>query len=539
MFSKLSKLIVVASTIVYALSASVVSTFAQGLSICGRVESGAWDVTLTVWGTNEVFILRPINIANLNQLNSIAMPGYVRVYEPRFINSSSGVVDSFSRIEKVSGCESASPTLTKIKPGFEAISPHKDCMGEMHITVSDLPKSWQSSVLTAANTWNNAGSKFKINTTATLSDNQRTITPLDYDDSSINLPAGSTLSLAKCEIRVMTAWSLPERLLASVAKRSKDMTISTLVGWVQSYPDPNNSKVALAQLLVLNNIDFNWSTSDSALLLQGIDVETIALHELGHAIGVPHISKGAVMSGDFLDHVPQWLGVTIRDLTQADIDALINLYGNDVSISGNGTPPTQSSSSDASISFAADNTDIQVGSCTILRWDINGVQALYLDREPIGGQGSKKVCPSQSTTYEIAILLKNGEWEPRQVRINVTSGTLSNNNPSEPNHAPNAPSPTSPNDWSVFTSTIPQLCARSNGDPDGDTITFYRFEILNRAIYDAAYYWNSGWVSTSCVTPSSLVYYGSSQWDWHVKVRDSHSVDSDWSSTWHFDITVP
>lgn len=100
------------------------------------------------------------------------------------------------------------------------------------------------------------------------------------------------------------------------------------------------------------------------------------------------------------------------------------------------------------------------------------------------------------------------------------------------NHAPNRPNPSSPYDWYVYYSgNTAQLCAQANGDPDGDAITGYYFDI-----YDSAQLWNSGWVGNSCMTTSAL---GPYNYQWRVKVRDSQGAESEWSDTWHLTLVNP
>ena len=100
--------------------------------------------------------------------------------------------------------------------------------------------------------------------------------------------------------------------------------------------------------------------------------------------------------------------------------------------------------------------------------------------------------------------------------------------PAGVNHAPNQPDPLSPYDFYVYYSgNTATLCAQANGDPDaGDTVTGYYFDI-----FGSAELWNSGWVGSNCATTSGL---GPHNYQWRVKVRDSHTTESDWSDVRHF-----
>lgn len=98
------------------------------------------------------------------------------------------------------------------------------------------------------------------------------------------------------------------------------------------------------------------------------------------------------------------------------------------------------------------------------------------------------------------------------------------------NHPPNAPTATGPDDWSVFTAA-PTLSAQANGDPDGDAITGYYFEVFQS--HDNP---TSGWIGGSSWTPHGTGYY---TYQWRARVRDSRGAESDWSTPRHFSVYNP
>ena len=133
------------------------------------------------------------------------------------------------------------------------------------------------------------------------------------------------------------------------------------------------------------------------------------------------------------------------------------------------------------------------------------------------------VAPGSDGTYESRWRVwANGGWVGPEIIIQFTVYSAASNRP------PNKPSLTSPQDWAVLVGQMPTLCAQQTGDPDGDSVTQYRF-----VIFESAQNWDSGWVSTNCVTPSGLGNYG---YQWHAQVRDSRGAVSDWSDVRHFNI---
>ena len=73
----------------------------------------------------------------------------------------------------------------------------------------------------------------------------------------------------------------------------------------------------------------------------------------------------------------------------------------------------------AAIDFRADDTDINVGDHTTLRWDVECVKEVYLDGAPVTGHGTENVSPASTTTYTLHVIKNDDTTEDRQVTINV------------------------------------------------------------------------------------------------------------------------
>ncbi len=72
------------------------------------------------------------------------------------------------------------------------------------------------------------------------------------------------------------------------------------------------------------------------------------------------------------------------------------------------------------ISFTADGYSILLGQCTTLRWDVENVQAVYLDGQGVPGHGTQRVCPQTTTTYSLRVVTNTGDTSPT-ITVTVVS----------------------------------------------------------------------------------------------------------------------
>lgn len=78
------------------------------------------------------------------------------------------------------------------------------------------------------------------------------------------------------------------------------------------------------------------------------------------------------------------------------------------------------------IHFSADRALIQPGECVTLRWRVEGVKAVYFFPEGqrwqdhgVVGAGEQQVCPSQTTTYRLRVVMRDDSVQVHEIEIQV------------------------------------------------------------------------------------------------------------------------
>jgi hypothetical protein len=72
------------------------------------------------------------------------------------------------------------------------------------------------------------------------------------------------------------------------------------------------------------------------------------------------------------------------------------------------------------INFRVDNENLVAGQCTTLRWDVDNVREVYIEGIGVPGHGSQDICPGESTTYTMRVVLLTGGEETRTVSVTVS-----------------------------------------------------------------------------------------------------------------------
>jgi len=60
------------------------------------------------------------------------------------------------------------------------------------------------------------------------------------------------------------------------------------------------------------------------------------------------------------------------------------------------------------VDFRADSPWVIAGQCTTLRWDVEGVRGVYFNGQGQPGHGSQDVCPVQTQTFVLHVVLNSG-----------------------------------------------------------------------------------------------------------------------------------
>jgi len=85
-----------------------------------------------------------------------------------------------------------------------------------------------------------------------------------------------------------------------------------------------------------------------------------------------------------------------------------------------GYPSTETTG--ATYTCSPEYVKLDAGQCTDLRWDVEGVKAVYLDGAGVTGHETRQVCPSDAHTYELRIVTDEGD---RFCRMKVDASTPS------------------------------------------------------------------------------------------------------------------
>ncbi len=181
----------------------------------------------------------------------------------------------------------------------------------------------------------------------------------------------------------------------------------------------------------------------------------------------------------------------------------------------------------ALVKLVTDRGSVAPGECALLQWLVQNATAVFLNGEGVPGEGSKSVCPSETTVYTLHVEAPAGNVD-QSVTITVVA-------PPDTTPPP-VPKPQVPANGLVLTCRGSQVLAwLPVTDPSGIAGYDVRLEhMVKKGVWEADQEWNN--VPGKEVKPPVVcgLFYR-----WHVRARDRQGNTSDWSPWSEFSVALP
>ncbi len=181
----------------------------------------------------------------------------------------------------------------------------------------------------------------------------------------------------------------------------------------------------------------------------------------------------------------------------------------------------------ALVKFVTDRGSVAPGECALLQWWVQNATAVYLNGEGVVGEGTRSVCPGETTTYTLHVEAPAGNVDQS---ITITVVAPPDTTP------PPVPKPQVPADGLVLACRASQVLAwLPVSDPSGIAGYDVRLEyMVKKGVWDLAQEWNN--VPGKEVKPPVTcgLFYR-----WHVRARDRQGNTSDWSPWSEFSVALP
>ncbi len=135
-----------------------------------------------------------------------------------------------------------------------------------------------------------------------------------------------------------------------------------------------------------------------------------------------------IQAGDSLFTIAQRHETGIRELQLGNCipDADFIQAGQILFVPGPGATATATPQATGAITlspappvFIADQGELSAGACTILRWEVENVDAVYFEGTAVSKRGIREVCPERTTRYTLLLLQQDGAQVPHIVVVEV------------------------------------------------------------------------------------------------------------------------
>lgn len=81
--------------------------------------------------------------------------------------------------------------------------------------------------------------------------------------------------------------------------------------------------------------------------------------------------------------------------------------------------PAATATTAVQISFWSNKSEVTVGECANVGWDVEGIREVYFEGTGVVGHSSRQVCPTVETTYHLRVVLLDGSVTDRYITIKI------------------------------------------------------------------------------------------------------------------------
>lgn len=131
-----------------------------------------------------------------------------------------------------------------------------------------------------------------------------------------------------------------------------------------------------------------------------------------------------IQRGDTLTNLASTFNITLSELQNGNCIKNANqIQVGDIIFAPFGSvKPTQPALTytPSAVDFRLDKNTINAGECTILRWDVRNVFAIYREDDLVGEQGSQEVCPADTSTYHLKVQYFDDSETQHEITLTVT-----------------------------------------------------------------------------------------------------------------------
>ncbi|MCU0512708.1 MAG: LysM peptidoglycan-binding domain-containing protein [Anaerolineae bacterium] len=128
-----------------------------------------------------------------------------------------------------------------------------------------------------------------------------------------------------------------------------------------------------------------------------------------------------IQPGDTLSRLAQPFGLPVAEVQAANCLASPDRLTTGSVIRLPGAPVTGplATATPSAVAFRVDAERVPPGACTVVRWDVLNVSAVFFEGEAVAGSGVRQVCPAAGATYTLRVRYPDATESQHTVSVSV------------------------------------------------------------------------------------------------------------------------